>query len=121
MLPPASRLITGYVLVLKISPVLTTSDRRKKTMVSPSVCAEGASMVITDSPLKKISLSPSQKVTGGQDPSGVGAFLPEGALIRFSTFSEATIPAPRLLLPRLPATTGAPNFAIPSLPPVTSG
>ena len=41
MLPPCSRLMTGNRVWSNTSPVTSTSERRKNTMLSPSLCAAG--------------------------------------------------------------------------------
>ena len=85
--------------MLKMFPGADHIRVAEENDASPSVWPGGTGMVITGSPLKKISLFPSNHVTVGQAPSGVGAFWPVGALMRSSTFSRATIAAPRLVLP----------------------
>ena len=51
MLPPVFKSMIGYSVRSNKSPVLTTSDLRKKTMLLPSVFA-GRCMMITASSLK---------------------------------------------------------------------
>ena len=53
-LPPRAGSTTGYEVVTNRSPALITSERRKNTMLSPSVVAAGACMTTTGSSLKKI-------------------------------------------------------------------
>ena len=56
---------TGKLTVLNASPATSTSDFRKKTMTSPSVCAFGTWMNCTASPLKCISNSSVKNVSVG--------------------------------------------------------
>ena len=126
IVPPRSRSITGYVVMMNRSPAAITSEPRKYTMLSPSVCASGMWMTCTPSPLKKwLSFIDSWwNVSVGHAPSGVDAWVPVGALMRLSTFSYAKIAAPcpasAMSPATLPPVNVRPDLASRSLPPVWS-
>jgi len=88
MLPPRSASNRGYAVVSKIAPVQITSERRKNTIVSPSVCAAGTWMKRTASPFEKSVHCGVKYVSVGQ--ISVGALV---AFIRFSTLRWAMIEA----------------------------
>src|SRR5688572_32985054 len=83
-LPPRAASIAGYAVVTNRSPVLITSERRKNTMLSPSVLADGAWMMTTGSSLKKIFRCAEEYVFVGHAITGYGD---APLLMRGSTFS----------------------------------
>ena len=114
--------MNGYIVVVKMSPVAITSDRRKKTMLSPSVWAAGWWKICTASPAKKTSLSSPKNVSVGHASGGT----PGVAISRLSTVSCAMIVVFASTLPPSPAWIGAafslvgPAFASAALPPMAS-
>ena len=83
--------MTGNRVVSKMSPATITSDRRKNTMESPSVWAAGWWSTSMPSPLRYTYRRPDSNVSVGQAAKGNGEDWPVGALIRFNTFSAASI------------------------------
>jgi hypothetical protein len=114
--------INGNAVVPKTSPVAMTSERRKNTRMSPSVCALGWCSSCTASPLNSMSFRAVKNTSVGHRAYGTAASAPVGALTRLSTFSWAMIDArPVGPVPRLPkafSMRGCPARARASLPPM---
>ena len=126
MVPPLATSMNGYITVVNRSPVASTSDWRKNTMLSPSVCAFGSWMIWTASPLKRNSRFLVMKVSVGHSANGTAVCPAAGsALRRVSTFSCAMIfavavAAAPMSPTTLPPARKLPALAIASLPPMWS-
>ena len=118
MPPPSSGRITGYPVVVKTSPVLTTSERRKNTRLSPSVCAAGWCRICDGLAVEEEVFLRHEQRTVGHASNGGGASWPD---MRTSTFScamtAAPSPASAIAPETLPPAIVLPDFAISSLPP----
>ena len=79
--------MTGYRSGVKRSPAAITSDRRKKTRLSPSVCAAGRCISSTGSPLKNMSFCLTKKLSVGQPSLGRASLLSDEPFERISDVS----------------------------------
>src|SRR4029450_7079647 len=126
MLPPPATSMRGNRVVSRTSPATTTSDRRKKTMLSPSVCAAGWCNTSIPSSFRYMYLRRCGNVSVGHAAVGNGDCCPVGALIRVKTFSADRMAAAPLLVMLslnglLVLNSVRPAFAIRSFPPTWSG